>query len=208
MISPIDIENKVFKISKKGYDKDEVDDYLDLIILDMEKLLLENKKLKTNIEKLEAEKKENVSCEKSVMETLETAKKLVTDISASAEKRAEGLIKNAQMEAEAIKKNAKESIGRLNEESEDLKRRVENVKFRYKSMLEAELDRFNVVSDDLLKEIEQDLLESENNDKDMTINSFNNSSSDITKTGVVKRERLDLQARFAEPDLTKTRVIK
>ena len=41
MITPSDIENKDFKRAKKGYDCDEVDEFLDLIIVDMEKLLQE-----------------------------------------------------------------------------------------------------------------------------------------------------------------------
>lgn len=206
MISPIDIENKVFKISKKGYDKDEVDDYLDLIILDLEKLLYENKKLKAQVDKLEIESKENTSCEKTVIETLETAKKLVTEISASAEKRAEGLVKNAQVEAELIKKNAKDSIVRLNEESEDLRRRVENIKMRYKSILETELEKFDVASDDLLLEIERDLIAS--NSSDNVVNRKTKINSENGKTEIIKKERLDLQDRFADPDLSKTRVIK
>ena len=51
MITPSDIENKQFSRTKKGYDPDEVDDYLDLIILDMEKLIRENKQLKDELSK-------------------------------------------------------------------------------------------------------------------------------------------------------------
>ena len=39
MITPADIETKEFSIVKRGYDEEEVDRFLDLIILDMEKLL-------------------------------------------------------------------------------------------------------------------------------------------------------------------------
>ena len=41
MITPADIENKDFSRVKRGYDMEEVDDFLDLIIVDMEKLLRE-----------------------------------------------------------------------------------------------------------------------------------------------------------------------
>ena len=43
MITPADIENKDFSRVKRGYDMEEVDDFLDLIIVDMEKLLRENR---------------------------------------------------------------------------------------------------------------------------------------------------------------------
>ena len=51
MITPADIENKDFSRVKRGYDMEEVDDFLDLIIVDMEKLLRENRQLKEEIAK-------------------------------------------------------------------------------------------------------------------------------------------------------------
>ncbi|MDD4376584.1 MAG: DivIVA domain-containing protein, partial [Eubacteriales bacterium] len=99
MITPLDIEKKEFSKGVRGYKEDEVDEFLDLIIIDMEKLLLENKKLKKLVEDLNQEVLRNKSCEKSVLQTLEAAKTLMTDISASAERRAEVLLKNAQMDA-------------------------------------------------------------------------------------------------------------
>ena len=38
MITPADIENKEFSRGVRGYKEEEVDEFLDLIILDMEKL--------------------------------------------------------------------------------------------------------------------------------------------------------------------------
>ena len=49
MITPADIENKDFSRVKKGYSPEEVDDFLDLIILDMEKLIRENRQLKEEL---------------------------------------------------------------------------------------------------------------------------------------------------------------
>ena len=46
MITPADIENKEFSIVKRGYSEQEVDEYLDLIIVDMERLIRENRQLK------------------------------------------------------------------------------------------------------------------------------------------------------------------
>ena len=44
MITPIDIQEKVFTKAVRGYKEEEVDAFLDLIIVDMEKLIKENKK--------------------------------------------------------------------------------------------------------------------------------------------------------------------
>ena len=46
MITPRDIEEKVFSSGIKGYKKEEVDQFLDEIMLDMEALISENQKQK------------------------------------------------------------------------------------------------------------------------------------------------------------------
>ena len=96
MITPSDIENKQFSRTKKGYSPDEVDDFLDLVILDMEKLIRENKQLKAELGKAHVQVDKHRNTETTVYETLEAAKSLMNDIAASAERRAEILLKNAE----------------------------------------------------------------------------------------------------------------
>ena len=89
MITPAEIETKEFSRAVRGYKMEEVDEFLDEIILDMEKLLEENKILTETVEELREEIVQHKKSETSVMSTLESAKKLMKDISESAEKRAE-----------------------------------------------------------------------------------------------------------------------
>lgn len=158
MITPADIEYKEFTRAVRGYKEEEVDAFLDLIIVDMEKLIKENKKLKEELEKAKGQVDKHINTETSVYETLEAAKSLMNDIGASAERRAEILLKNAELEASLITKEAKDSIGRLNEEGARLKGRVETLKNRYKRMLEDELERLNYGSGNLLEEFEKEFL--------------------------------------------------
>ena len=81
----------------RGYNAVEVDDFLDLIILDLQKMLEDQENLKKTVKSLEAELAQYKRSETSVLNTLESAKKLMNDISESAEKRAEIIIRNAQM---------------------------------------------------------------------------------------------------------------
>ena len=158
MITPADIEYKEFSRAVRGYKEEEVDAFLDLIIVDMEKLIKENKKLKEELEKAKGQVDKHISTETSVYETLEAAKSLMNDIGASAERRAEILLKNAELEASLITKEAKDSINRLTEEGSRLKGRVETLKNRYKRMLEDELERLNYGSGNLLEEFEKEFL--------------------------------------------------
>lgn len=156
MITPLDIQNKQFQKAMRGYKEDEVDGFLDLLTLDMEKMIQENKRMKESIKTLTSEVEHYRSAENSVLNTLEAAKALMNDISASAEKRAEILLKNAELDAERIQREAKESVERLTEEAFNLQRRWSMFKTRYRGLLETELERFDNLSADLFPEKEME----------------------------------------------------
>jgi cell division initiation protein len=156
MITPNEIESKEFASSVRGYKKEEGDVFLDEIMLDYQGLIDENNKLKRDVEKLTNDLAECRKSENSVMNTLEQAKSLMSDISASAEKRAEVIIKNAQLDAEKITRDARDSVSRLTDESEQLKRRVAAFKEKYKKMLTDELVKVDGQSDDFFADLKDD----------------------------------------------------
>lgn len=154
MITPLDIQNKEFSKVVRGYKEEEVDTFLDLITVDMEKLLQENASLKENIAKLSEDLTRYKGSEGAVLETLEAAKALMSDISGSAEKRAEILLKNAELDAELIQREARESVERLTDESVRLKNNLAAFKTKYRSFLEAEFERFENISYELFFDTE------------------------------------------------------
>jgi cell division initiation protein len=156
MITPDAIEEKEFKRSLGGYDRDEVDEFLDCIIVDMRNLISENNLLKTENETLKAENNQYKESEKSVMKTLESAKKLMKDISVSAEKRADTMIQSAKLDAETIVHDAKTSVSRYTDEANKLKERVYYFKSRYKQLLQEELDYMDDRGGDLLADLEKE----------------------------------------------------
>jgi len=152
MITPLDIQNKEFSKSVNGYKKDDVDEFLDLLTVDMEKLLGENAALKMESTRLTSELQKYRGSEGAVLETLEAAKALMGDISVSAEKRAEILLKNAELDAEIIQREARESVERLNEEILLLKNRFTVFQSKYRHLLELELERFDTLSAEIFEE--------------------------------------------------------
>lgn len=150
MITPNDIQEKEFARVVRGYKEDEVNAFLDLITLDMDKLIQENRSLRESIETLNEEIERYKGSEGSIFETLETAKALMTDISASAEKRAEIVLKNAELEADRIQKDARESVVRLHDEAATLSSRWSQFRIKYKNLLENEMERLEGLSADFL----------------------------------------------------------
>jgi len=156
MITPYDIESKEFTKAVRGYNIEEVDAFLDEITIDIEKLMSENDKLKDKVEELTADKENYKKSEASVLNTLESAKHLMNDISASAEKRAEIIIRNAKLDADVIMRDAKDNVSRLNNENANLRAKVSRFRERYRTLLENEITSLDSQSDDLLADLERE----------------------------------------------------
>ena len=158
MVTPYDIQKKEFSKTLRGFNPDEVDDFLNEIILTLQELMRENETLKDKVNNLTRDLEKYHNSEKSMANTIESAKKLMNDISESAERRAEIIIKNAQMDAEVIQRDAKESIARMTEEGERLKQKVSRYRERYRQLLEDELSQLDGSSEDLFAELEKDFM--------------------------------------------------
>ena len=154
MLSPLDVENKAFSKSMRGYNCEEVDEFLDRVIVDLQTLLDEKERQNQQIEQLSLEVSKAKESEITVKSTIESAKKLMNDISDSAEKRAEAIVKNAYLDAEIIRRNAKEEVTRLINENNRMQQKLKRFKERYKHLLEEELNLMDNKSDDLLNELE------------------------------------------------------
>ena len=152
MITPAAIQSKQFTKGVNGYKKDEVDNFLDIITLDLDKLIQENRELRERIAELNVDIDRFRGSEGTLFETLESAKALMSDISISAENRAEVILKNAELEAERIQREAKESVERITEEAVEMAHRWDQFKKRYKNLLLNEMERFENLNADLLIE--------------------------------------------------------
>ena len=152
MITPLDIQNKEFPRGVRGYKEEDVDAFLDLVMLDFEKMLEENEKLKEQVKVLTIEVGRYKTTESTVLETLEAAKALMGDISASAERRAEILLKNAELDANIIQREAREGVERLTEESTVLRNRYISFRMKFKNLLETELEQFDTLSASLFED--------------------------------------------------------
>ena len=139
MIMPIDIDKKDFTRDKKGYNSREVDEFLDLIIVDYEKVLNDNRNMAHKIKFLEKQLEESQKSDTAMLDTLETAKRLMADISA----RAELMMRDAELEAESMLLEAKTTVKKLNDEHLVLKQKVERLRGNYRAMLKLEMEKLD-----------------------------------------------------------------
>lgn len=106
MLTPMEIHNHEFKKGFRGYNENEVDDFLDQIVNDYEKALRENDQLKNQLELNEKELRHHKEMEGSLQETIAIAKRTSEDVIATAQRTAEEIVNNAKKSAKEMRDNA------------------------------------------------------------------------------------------------------
>lgn len=169
IITPVEIQEKEFNKSFRGYDEEEVDMFLDLISLDLEKLIKENLNLKAQIATLKKEKSTIGDSNITVTETLETAKTLMDQLAESSEKRAKILVENAELDAAKIVNDAKIQAKQIALDSADLIRNFDIMKRDYKDFLDKANRNFQAVQENCNSDKLNSLLNDSEDDRPVTI---------------------------------------
>ena len=100
MITPLDIENKKFsKQMVNGYSVDEIDDFLDQLTLDYEKMYKENIESRNKIEELNNSLEHYKSIESTLQGTLLMAQTTAEEVKNVAKQQAEQILNEAQVTA-------------------------------------------------------------------------------------------------------------
>ena len=97
MITPLDIENKKFsKQMMNGYNVEDVDDFLDEIVVDYEKNYKELAEANSKIDKLSNELEQYKSLEKTLQNTLVMAQTTAEEVKNVAKQQAEQILNDAR----------------------------------------------------------------------------------------------------------------
>ncbi len=132
MLTPIDIQNQDFAVKLRGYDADEVDDFLDLIGADYEKLYKENIELRDKVAAQKSEIDHYKGMEQTLQQSIMLAQKAAEDIEKNAAHKADVIVTEAQSKsADAVRVTEEELVKKRNELSR-LKLEVESYKTRIK----------------------------------------------------------------------------
>lgn len=137
MITPIDIQNKDFAKKLKGYDCDEVDDFLDEIIKDYGALLKENQALKGRVAMLTRTIDNYKSIEESMTKSVEMAKQTAHDIKENAKAEAQMLLNNAKLDATRLAKQIDDEHIKRHQEILRVKSQTDMFKERVKSLCDS-----------------------------------------------------------------------
>ena len=149
MITPLDIENKKFsKQMMNGYSVDEVDDFLDDLTVEYEKMFKDNAEYKAEVEKLKEDMAHYRAIETTLQSTLVMAQSTADEVRDVANKQAEQIIAEAKLAAEKEVDALKNEISLKQKELDDVQKQFDVYKAKMESLLISQLE--------LLKEINKD----------------------------------------------------
>ena len=165
-ITPLEIRQKDFEKKLRGYDKDEVNAFLQSLSNEWERILDENKETKIRLDQAEKEVQKLREVENSLFKTLKTAEDTGANLIDQANKAAELHMRETDMQAEALlseakskargiieraELQAKEMIEEMQEALKDLEKNYRNLENQRDNLL-AEL---KILSSDIMERLDR-----------------------------------------------------
>ena len=150
-LTPLDIHNKEFKRAFRGYDEDEVNEFLDQVIKDYEALIRENKELMQQAQALQEKLDHFANIEESLSKTIIVSQEAADEVKTNSKKEAELIIREAQKNADRIINESLVKSGKVALEIEELKKQAAVYRTRFRTLLEAQLELLNGDSWDVLE---------------------------------------------------------
>jgi cell division initiation protein len=138
-ITPMDIQNKEFERSFRGYDIDDVDEFLDRVAKDIESFMRENMELKDQINQLLEKNKNYQKLEETMHNAIVVAQETAEEVKHSAKREADLIRREAESEAKRIIDEARSRSGKIMSEQEELFKQAQIYKMRFRSFVQAQL---------------------------------------------------------------------
>nr|WP_092068091.1 DivIVA domain-containing protein [Dendrosporobacter quercicolus]NSL46937.1 DivIVA domain-containing protein [Dendrosporobacter quercicolus DSM 1736]SDL69855.1 cell division initiation protein [Dendrosporobacter quercicolus] len=148
MLTPLDIHNKEFKRGFRGYNEDDVDEFLDLVVKDYEQLYRENGDLKETIDRLNSKLEHFQHIENTLHNTLVIAQETAEDVKFNAKKETELMIKEAEVNAQRLVDEAAGKVRRMTAEYEELQKQVQIYRTRMRTLVQAQLEMLKSSEED------------------------------------------------------------
>ena len=126
LMKVVDIESVDFSRSVRGYDRDEVDDFLDRVADTIQRYAELHSTDQMRIRQLETEIQGNAQLKESLQNALDMAKRTSDDFLASSHKESEAVLVAAKAKSEAILVDATTQKARLLSEIVELRRAKEH----------------------------------------------------------------------------------
>jgi cell division initiation protein len=157
-LTPLDIHNKEFSRGFRGYDEDEVNEFLDQVIKDYELVIREKKDLEERVKQLDEKLGHFSNIENTLNKSIIVAQETAEEVKRNASKEAKLIVKEAEKNADRIINEALGKSRKISIEIDELKKQSKVFRNRFRMLIQAQLEMIN--NDDW-----DHLMEYENNDE-------------------------------------------
>lgn len=138
-LTPLDIHHKEFSHSLRGYNEEQVDQFLDEVADEFERLFKENITLSEKLDAAEAQLKEFEGQRHTINNTLMAAQRSADEIGVKAQTESSAVVRDAEVKAKEIIHNALEKKQQIAGELVRIKQAEEQFRASYRSLLETNL---------------------------------------------------------------------
>lgn len=183
-ITPLEIRQKTFEKIFRGYDKDEVNAYLQSLSMEWERMLEENRKLEHKIENLGEEVNKLRDLESSLFKTLKTAEDTGANLIEQAEKETSLKLKESQIKSEKIIVESKDKAKKFIEAAEVKKKQILSEMMSKMKALESQHNQLVDLKEKVVDQIRNYATEL----KDSVVR-FDNKAQDVDITDIIADAR-------------------
>jgi cell division initiation protein len=152
-LTPLDIQQKQFGKSFRGYSPVEVQAFLDAVAAELEERVKENLALAEELKRREARLAEVDGREKALHDALVAAQKVADDMRQVAKKEAEQVVAEAELRADAILADANARLVRLRGDLDELRRQRAAFEARLEGLLETHRKLLEATRGEELREL-------------------------------------------------------
>lgn len=139
-ITPNDILNKEFATKFRGYDPDQVNDYLDIIVAEFETVNNENHRIQNELSAAREKNEYFAQLQDSLNSSIVVAQEAAERLKQNARKEAELIIYEAEREADRIINKASDTAKSIVTESDALRRSSKSYRAKLEQMISQQLN--------------------------------------------------------------------
>jgi len=144
--TPLDIRQKRFETSFRGYAARDVQGFLELLAAEFEDVVKENIGLKEELKRTQVELERHLERGRALQQTLVTAQRVSEDLRDAAKKEAEIVVAEAELQSEKIVHAAHQKLVQVVDDINELKRQRARFESEVRSLVSAHLKLLEVVA--------------------------------------------------------------
>ncbi len=156
-ITPLDIRHKEFSRSMRGYKDIEVDEFLDEIIEEFERLFNENMDYRDRLEALEEKLAQYKNIEETLQKTLISAQEQAEELKVNAKKEADLILRDAELKARSITNDSYAERQKIQRSVQSLKQKHKELRYQLRTLLEGYLEALDQEDDSSFEEIDVEI---------------------------------------------------